>query len=254
MRPNLPIGSLPFFAKELSMPRIDYLWDPLSDSVIMETDENGDVVATYNHEPDGRLISEHRDGVTYNHHYDGNGNTIALTDDSGNVTDTWAYSAFGNVVARTGMTPTPYQFGGEYGYQTDTLTDDIYVRARTYELTIGRWLSTDPIPDSMARSAYLYALNNPVNSSDPAGLFPMIEGNGCFRLPDFGFACRKKRDHIPPCDAPRETRVICADGTPICVEYSEGTDCKRGEDCTPDCVTRPGGVYSGICSCEERLK
>ena len=87
------------------MPVTEYLWDPLLDNVIGEYDENGNEIVSYNTEPElhGSVISQHRadSGSSYYHH-DGLGSTVALTDQSGNVTDTYAYNAFGETVERTG--------------------------------------------------------------------------------------------------------------------------------------------------------
>jgi len=42
------------------MPETNYIWDPLSDSYLMETDENDAVTAVYTVEPEpfGRVISQ----------------------------------------------------------------------------------------------------------------------------------------------------------------------------------------------------
>jgi hypothetical protein len=44
--------------------------------------------------------------------YDGHGSTRALTDTSGNVTDTYDYDAFGNEIHSTGTTPNEFLFAG----------------------------------------------------------------------------------------------------------------------------------------------
>ncbi len=70
-------------------------WDMVNDCVSHETDENGNVLVEYTYEPApyGPLISETRHGVAYTHHYDALGSTTMLTDDSGNVTDTFLHDA-----------------------------------------------------------------------------------------------------------------------------------------------------------------
>lgn len=155
------------------MPTTRYVWDEVNDSVIQEQDGLGNTTAQITYEPVkyGQLISERRSGVDHHHHHDGQGNTRALTNDSGNVTDTWVYTAFGTVEARTGTTESPYQFGGEYGYQTDSLTGDIYIRERIYEPLISRWLSTDPIPFEDGVNLYEFCHNNPITYIDPSGLW-----------------------------------------------------------------------------------
>lgn len=163
------------------MPAVNYLWNPLSDNIDEEYDDDGNVLASYTHEPGlhGRLISEHRNGHTYYHHYDAQGNTVAITDENGNVTDTIAYTANGEVTERTGTTETPFQFGGEHGYYTDLETGEISVRRRDYEPPIGRWLSLDPagLLDDINR--YRYVRNNPISLIDPSGLQAELEFHDC---------------------------------------------------------------------------
>lgn len=79
------------------MPGVNYLWDPIGDNIVREFDDDGNVIADYTYEPGlhGNLISQHRDGKSSFYHYDGQGNTLALTDENGDVTDRYAYSAFG---------------------------------------------------------------------------------------------------------------------------------------------------------------
>ncbi len=70
------------------MPVTNYIWDELSDTVLMETDENGQTTAVYTHEPGpfGGLISERRGGQSRYYRYDGLGSTRQLTDSTGQVT------------------------------------------------------------------------------------------------------------------------------------------------------------------------
>ncbi len=105
-----------------------YLWDDDTDTVVMEKDGANNVTAEYTHAPRhyGRLLSQHRDGVTSHYHYDGNGNTRALTDQNQNVTDTYTYTAFGEEVAKTGTTINRYRYGGQHGYQYNEATGDYY--------------------------------------------------------------------------------------------------------------------------------
>ena len=116
------------------MPIVNYVWDDLNDCVLEEVDENGNVIASYTNEPGpfGKVISQERNGVTSYYHYDGQGNTLALTDDNCNITDTYSYNAFGETIASTGTTTNPYKYGGQYGYYTDSETNDIYIRAARY--------------------------------------------------------------------------------------------------------------------------
>ena len=153
------------------MAKTTYVWDELSDNVIEEY-EDGVLSVSYDHEPGlyGNLLSQNRNGVTSYYHYDGRGDTVALTDDSGNVTDTKEYDAWGNVIASTGSTVTPYQFGGRQGYQTGNT--GVYIWARMYQPTIARWSSVDPLlPKNLETPfVFVYVKNSPVWLMDPSGL------------------------------------------------------------------------------------
>jgi uncharacterized protein RhaS with RHS repeats len=73
-------------------------------------------------------------GQTSYYHYDGLGSTQCLTDKNGNVTDSYAYTAFGEAVptGAANATPNPFRYVGREGYYLDADTGDYYVRARTY--------------------------------------------------------------------------------------------------------------------------
>jgi len=150
------------------MPKTTYVWDELSDNVIEEY-EDGILSVSYTHEPGlyGNLLSQHRNSVTSYYHFDGRGDTVALTDDSGNITDTKEYDAWGNVIASTGTAVTPFWFGGMNGYQT-CCSLGVYIRARLYQSMIGRWKSIDPI--GFFDGANLYVPYFMPNETDPSGL------------------------------------------------------------------------------------
>jgi|GEM_PF-4716371 len=145
-----------------------FVWDELSDNVLMETDENNVPTAEYTHWPErfGELISQERSGVTSYFHYDGAHSTRLLTDDNGEITDTYIYSAYGELVARTGTTTNPFGYKGAVGYYTNAATNDIYVRARSYQPVSGRWLSMDPLGFVDGPNLYCFFA---INSVDPSG-------------------------------------------------------------------------------------
>ncbi len=154
------------------MGAINYIWDEENDSLLEEVDDDGNVIASYTNEPSqfGKVISQERNGVTSYYHYDGQGNTVALTDDNENVTDTYIYSAFGELVSSTGTTVNPFRYVGQYGYYTDVETNDIYIRARSYAPTLGRWLTRDPIGfKGGSLSLSEYCGGHPLSNIDPSG-------------------------------------------------------------------------------------
>jgi RHS repeat-associated protein len=62
--------------------------------------------------------------------------------------------------------------------QLDPESSLYYLRARYYDPLIGRFISKDPVKGSLtlpqSQNPYAYALNNPVNLSDPSGEYAQI--------------------------------------------------------------------------------
>ena len=102
--------------------------------------------------------------------YDGHGSVRALTDPSGNVTDTYDYDAFGNLIHSTGTTFNEFLFAGE---QFDSDLGLYYNRARYLNVSTGRFWTMDSYEgnseDPLSMHKYLYAEVDPVDSIDPTG-------------------------------------------------------------------------------------
>lgn len=116
---------------------------------------------------------------TLTYHYDYRGSTVALTGDSGNVTDRIEYSAYGSLTYRTGNTDTPFLFNGRYGVATDP-NGLLYMRARYYSPYLCRFLSSDPAGFGGGLNFYAYANGNPVSYLDPFGLNAAATGDSFF--------------------------------------------------------------------------
>ncbi len=140
--------------------------------VLMEL-ANGTTNAAYIHGDD--LISQTRGGTTSFYHYDGLGSTRALTDDTGVISDSYNYEAFGQVLNQAGTTENDYLFTGE---QYDSGLDQYYLRARYYDQGIGRfmqqdeWIGLDENPITLNK--YLYANSDGINGIDPSGNMTMM--------------------------------------------------------------------------------
>ena len=156
------------------MATTNYVWDPLNDSYLMETDDGGVTTAVHTQEPShyGRLISQQRATDTSYFHQEKLGSTRLLTDESGTVTDSFIYDAWGNAVHRNGTTETSFQWIGSIGYHFDTHPGLHYIRARSYYTTIGSWIVVDSlIASTLRRTArYTYVANAPLSTEDPSGL------------------------------------------------------------------------------------
>ena len=118
------------------MPEVNFFWDNLSDNILQERDETGAVTAEYTTEPGlyGNLISQNRGGVESQYHFDPQGSTLALTDDNQNVTDAYAYSAFGEATEHAGTTFNSFQFIGQKGCYRSDATGECSVRRRPRQI------------------------------------------------------------------------------------------------------------------------
>ena len=107
---------------------------------------------------------------------DGHGNVRQLTNESGIVTDTYTYDAFGKVIAGTGTTPNVYLYNGE---RFDADLGLYHLRARSYEPDRGRFTTMDPHPgqinEPVSLHKYLYANADPINFRDPTGMATLTE-------------------------------------------------------------------------------
>lgn len=108
--------------------------------------------------------------------YDGQGSVRYLTDANGQVSDTYDYDAFGNLLYRTGNTPNNYLYQGE---QYDADLKLYYLRARYADSDRGRFWSMDSFEgvgtDPQSLHKYSFNQNNPVNRRDPSGHESMEE-------------------------------------------------------------------------------
>ncbi|HYY97212.1 MAG TPA: RHS repeat-associated core domain-containing protein, partial [Pyrinomonadaceae bacterium] len=142
--------------------------------VVEELDAAGQVARQYTYGHD--LISQNQVvggawRVSF-YGYDGQGSVRQLTDAAGAVTDTYAYDAFGNLIARTGSTPNSYLYTGE---QFDANLGFYYLRARYLNTATGRFQSSDTFEGSvfepLSLHKYTYVHNDPPNGVDPTGHF-----------------------------------------------------------------------------------
>lgn len=95
------------------------------------------------------------------------GSTILLTGSAGTVSGTWAYDAYGNTTVHTGSGATPLLYNGQY---LDTESGLYYLRARLFDPLIAQFTERDPIVFA-THTPYGFAGADPLNNSDPSGLF-----------------------------------------------------------------------------------
>ena len=123
--------------------------------------------------------------------YDGQGNIRFVTDEVGNKVRSTEYDPFGNWRAAKGQSNIHMLYQGQ---QQDPESSLYYLRARYYDPLIGRFISRDPVKGSLAspqsQNPYAYALNNPINKSDPSGLITGgLCGNVSVGIPGISIGC-----------------------------------------------------------------
>ncbi len=98
------------------------------------------------------------------------GDVVSLTDSTGAVVKSYTYDAFGVEKNIDDSDSNPFRYCGEY---FDTETGTIYLRARYYSPTIGRFISRDSYAgkneDPLSLNLYTYCHNNPIVYVDPSG-------------------------------------------------------------------------------------
>ncbi|GEM_PF-1525877 len=123
-----------------------------------------------------RLIAQDRGGSRAFYLVDALGSTRVITDATGTSIAGYTYDAFGRLIDQTGSFNTVYLYAGE---QFDRNLQAYYLRARSYDMSSGRFQTVDPFAGVLERPLslhkYLYADGNPVDNRDPSGRFSLVE-------------------------------------------------------------------------------
>ena len=137
-------------------------------------DRNGNIIAEMNGE--GNLTSKYVRGnklISKNGNeyfgYDGHGSVVNISNESGKSIKSYDYDAFGVELNKDANDTNLFRYCAE---QYDNETDSIYLRARYYSPSLGRFTTEDPAKDG--NNWYSYCAGNPVNSWDPSGLALII--------------------------------------------------------------------------------
>ncbi len=187
-----------------------------------------------------------------------------VTDSSGQPAFEDDYKPFGEEASATGSEK--YVFTGQYNEADIGL---YYFGARWYDTSLGRFISEDPIKESMispqSQNPYVYCMNNPLRYIDPSGML-MTEG-GAYQegylqsysggdwiyYPESGGSCNVsgedyREDHFAP-PPPNTTPPVTL---PDCASYG-GKDPRKSY--APNCatyggnrppITKPGATFDDM--------
>jgi RHS repeat-associated protein len=187
----------------------------------------------------GHTLVSMQDGVpntTRYYHFDHQGTTQCLTNEAGVVTDRFASDAWGVEVKRTGSSINRHWYIGDAGYYSSA-PPRCYVRARTAETPLGRWISADPSRGE--HHLYTYAANSPARLVDPSGRVAEClrkPKNLCFECLYRGYSSNKGRFHYCPMKACEEANQACGTRR-LCGTCGPGPDPIYRGGCTRDGVT-----------------
>ena len=145
--------------------------------IVAEKNETtGQTLRYYIWSPDGRLLYliDAANGNAVRHfHFDRVGTTVALTDAAGTITDSYAYTPFGELLGRTGTSRQPFLYVGRFGVRSEPAGNLIHMRARYYDPVSARFLTRDPIwpvlSEPVSLNPYHYVAQNPLSYIDPEG-------------------------------------------------------------------------------------
>jgi len=121
----------------------------------------------------GLLAKITPEGIVACYYHDALGNTRAMADGLGNLTDTYGYDAWGAVMEHSGSGNEKYAFVGKYGVSAEADDGLLMMGLRFYDPLTGVFLQKDPFPgyleDPTLLHPYMYTRNDPVNRIDPTG-------------------------------------------------------------------------------------
>jgi RHS repeat-associated protein len=224
--------------------------------VVNENGPDGNISYAYG----PSLISASATGLQSFYQFDGLGSVTTVTDQSASQTAGYAYDSWGVQTQALGTlgTKNKYRYTGE---ALDPETGLVFLRARYYDPSTGRFLGKDPAAGPLSlTNAYLYALGNPARFVDPNGQEGFDFLSNLFHFASSAKALGQQReddincvDDNSSCDidgnaSQRATLHAAQDAAGVAVTggewaYSLGTP---APDLTPGSV--PSMVYNGYTS------
>jgi len=128
----------------------------------------GNTTTSWTRDPAGTLISQ-RTGTTHAYYLtDALGSVLALVDTTGTIGASYTYDPYG-ITTTSGSLASSNPWRYTSGYQDPTGL--YHLNARYYDPSLGRFTQLDP---SGVSTGYAYAAADPIDNSDPTGLFCIL--------------------------------------------------------------------------------
>jgi RHS repeat-associated protein len=163
---------------------IIYAYD--SNTITETTDGSGSILTRY---AQGQGIDEplalQQNGSTSYYHADGLGSITSLSNGSGALAQTYAFSSFGKLTSSSGSLVNPFQYTAR---EFDTETNLYFYRARYYDPTAGRFLNEDSIRFDAGTNFYSYVGNDATAWADPYGYQKCKKSCGLKTAPEYDAA------------------------------------------------------------------
>jgi len=140
-------------------------------AVVARTNGSGEILDYFVYGAAGLVSKITPAGQAFTYHFDPTGSTVAMSDSSENLVNTYAYTPYGKT-ARQETIDNPFEYIGQFGVMAEDNGLN-YMRARFYHPGIRRFISRDTVwgevssPQSL--NLYAYVEGNPVMRVDPSG-------------------------------------------------------------------------------------
>ena len=156
-----------------------YIYDGWN--LLAEIDGSGNIVNSYLWGEDlsgslqgaggvGGLVAVTTSTGTYYPSYDGNGNVMSYTDDTGAVVASYVYDPFGRTIQKDGALADALEFR----FSTKFLDSEIELynwTLRPYKTDTGMWLCRDIAEEKGGKNLYGFVSNNPIRRHDVLGMW-----------------------------------------------------------------------------------